>query len=319
MTEFMKKFLICALGLVSAVMLPGIAATVHAQSTPDAERCATISGNPDLAIQHCTRAIESGKFSGEPLSRLYFNRGIEAAAKGDFDRAIADYDAALKLNPKSADTYFNRGNAWAHKGDPDRAIADYDTAIKLDPKEPAAYGGRAVEWAVKGDYARAIADYDTAIKLDPKSSSALLGRGRARFYGGDFQRAALDMEQAMQAEPNEYTALWLYLARKRAGAADAEEILDRDTRATRGGWPSAVIVLYLGRTDASSVLAAATDPDPKRLRDQRCEANFYLAHWHLLRNEGDRALALLKEAREDCPKDFLEYEGTLAELRRLQR
>lgn len=304
------------LGLAAALILLA-AGTALAQPVNDAERCATISGNPDLAIQHCTRAIESGKFSGEPLSRLYFNRGIESAAKGDFDRAIADYDAALKLNPQSADAHFNRGNAWAHKGDPDRAIADYDAAIKLDPKEPAAYGGRAVEWAVKGDYARAIADYDMAMKLDPKSASALLGRGRARFYSGDFQGAALDMEQAMKAEPNEYTALWLYLARKRGGAADAEEILDRDTRATRGGWPSAVIVLFLGRTDANSVLAAATDPDPKRQRDQRCEANFYLAHWHLQRNESDRALALLKEAREGCPKDFLEYEGTLAELRRL--
>jgi lipoprotein NlpI len=303
---------------LTAVVLLGAVADARAQSTTDAERCVSVTGNPDVAIQHCTRAIESQKFSGEPLARLHFNRGVEWAAKGEFDRAIADYDAAIKLQPRSADTYFNRGNAWANKGDPDRAIADYDAAIKLDPKDAAAYGGRAVEWAVKGDYARAIADYDTAIKLDPKSSSALLGRGRARFYGGDFQRAALDIEQAMKSEPNEYTALWHYLARKRGGAADAEEVLDRDTRATRGGWPSAVIVLYLGRTDAASVLAAATDPDPKRQRDQRCEAAFYLAHWHLLRDERERALALLKEAQDGCPKDFLEYEGTLAELRRLQ-
>ena len=313
----MKNTLLSALALVSAALLAP-AATL-AQSTPDADRCANISGNPDLAIQHCTRAIESGKFSGELLARLHFNRAIEWSAKGEFDRAIADYDAAIKLSPQSADSYFNRGNAWAHKGDPDRAIADYDAAIKLDPREPAAYGGRAVEWAVKGDYPRAIADYDTALKLDPKSPSALLGRGRARFYSGDTQRAVLDMEQAMKSEPNEYTALWLYLARKRGGAADAEEMLDSDTRATRGGWPSPVIVLFLGRTDVASVLAASTDPDAKRQRDQRCEANFYLAQWHLLRNESERALARLKEAQEGCPKDFLEYEGTLAELRRLQR
>ena len=306
-----------AAGLAAAIFLG--AAVSHAQSTPDSERCVSITGNPDLAIHHCTRAIESGKFSGEPLARLYFNRGVEWAAKGDFDRAIADYDAAIKLQPRSADTHFNRATAWASKGDPDRAIADYDAAIKLDPKEPAAYGGRAVEWAVKGDYARAIADYDAAIKLDPKSSSALLGRGRARLYGGDFQRAVLDLEQAMKSEPNEYTALWLYLARKRGGGADAEEALDRDTRATRSGWPGPVIVLYLGRTDAASVLAASTDPDANRQREQRCEANFYLAHWHLLRNERERALALLKEAQDGCPKDFLEYEGTLAELRRLQK
>ena len=289
----------------------------QAQSPSDAQQCASITGNPDLAIQHCTRAIQSGKFSGEALARLHVSRGIEWAAKGELDRGIADYDAALKLDPRSANTHYNRANAWAQKGEPDRAIADYDAAIKLDPKESAAYGGRAVEWAIKGDYARAIADYDAAIKLDPKSSYALLGRGRARFYSGDFLLAAFDLEQSMKAEPNDYTALWLYLARKRGSADDAEEALDRETRATRGGWPSPLIVLYLGRTDVSSVLAASTDRDPKRQHGQRCEANFYLAQWHLLRNERDRALALLKEAQEGCPKDFLEFEGTLAELRRL--
>ena len=311
-----KKPLFC---LLTSAFCLGMAAGARAQSPSDAEQCASITGNPDLAIQHCTRAIDSGKFSGERLAQLYSNRGIEWAAKGEFDRAIADHSAALKLNPGSATMHFNRGNAWALKGDPDRAIADFDAAIKLNPKESAAYGGRAVEWAVKGDYARAIADYDTAIKLDPKSSNALLGRGRARFYGGDFLLAAFDLEQSMKAEPNEYTALWHYLARKRSGADDAEEVLDRDTRATRGGWPSQLIVLYLGRTDVNSVFAASTDRDPKRQRDQRCEANFYLAQWHLLRNERDRALALLKEAEQGCPKEFLEYEGTLAELRRLQK
>ena len=300
------------------MVLFGAAAAAQGQATTDAERCASLTGRPDLAIQHCSRAIESRQFSGEPLARLHFNRGAEWAVKGDFDRAIADYDAAIKLHPRFTDAFYNRGNAWANKGDPDRAIADYDAAIKLDPKEPAAFGGRAVEWAVKGDYARAIADYDAAIKFDPKSSTALLGRGRARFYNGDYQRAAADLEQALKLEPNSYTPLWLYLARKRAGAGNADELLDSETRALRaGGWPAPVIVLYLGRTDAASVVAASTDTDSKRQREQRCEANFYLAQWHLLRHERDRALALLKEAQGGCPKEFLEYEGTLAELRRL--
>ena len=172
---------------------------------------------------------------------------------------------------------------------------------------------------MKGDYARAIADYDAAIRLDPKPAGAQFGRGRTLFYSGDFQRAVRDMELAMKAEPNQYTALWLYFASRRAGAVDAEETLDRTTHALRNSWPGTVIVLLLGRTDAESVIAASTDVDRKRQHEQRCEANFYLAHWHLLRDERERALALLKEARSGCPLDFLEYEGTVAELRRLQR
>jgi lipoprotein NlpI len=294
------------------------AAAAHGQGTEDAERCATITGNPDLAIKHCTAAIGSGKLSGNALAQIYYSRGIEWAAKNDHERAIADYDAAIKINPKFTDAFFNRGHAWGAKGDPDRAIADYEAALRLNPKDATAHAARAVELTVKGEYPQAIAGSDTSITLDPKSGTALLGRGRAYFYSGDFQRAVADMERAFKLEPNLYTAMWLYLARKHGKALDAEEMLDSETRGHRdGGWPSPVVVLFVGRTDVDSVMAAATDRDAKKQSEQRCEASFYLGHWHLLRGDRERAVALLKEAQAGCPRDFLEHEGAVAELRRL--
>jgi lipoprotein NlpI len=305
-------------GLQYAVLaLTSMAA--YAQAPGDAERCANIRDNPDLAIQHCTRAIESGKFSGVPLARLLYNRGIEWATRNQFDRAIADYDASIRIDPKFAEVFDSRASACAHLGDPDKAIADYNTALGLNPKSAGALGGRAVEWMVKGEFARAVADFDAALKLDAKSPSALFGRGRAYFYSGDGARAVADIENAMRIEPNQYTAMWLYIARKRAGNPDAEEWLNSATSGDRAGWPGPLVVLYLGRTDVASVMAAATDRDAKRQAEQRCEANFYTAQWHLLRDERDRAIALLKEAQGGCPKDFLEHEGAVAELRRLQR
>ena len=317
MTTFVK-YITIACGLAAAVLLTAPAAA-QAQPVNDAERCTSISGNPDLAIQHCTRAIESGRYSGEVLAKLHHSRGIEWAAKGIHDRAIADYDAALRLNPRYSDAFHNRGNAWSSKGDTDRAIADFDAAIALNPKDALSHSSRAFEWTAKGDYARAIADYDAALRLNPKSPSAYLARGRVRLYTGDNPRAIADLEEAFKAEPNQYTALWLYLARKRSGAYNAEELLDGETRAARGGWPSVIVVLYLGRTDRDSVFAASVDADARKQHEQRCEANFYLAHWHLLKGERERAAPLLKEAQGGCPREFLEYEGAVAELRRLQK
>ena len=89
--------------------------------------------------------------------------------KGQYDRAIANYDKAIKLDPKFAIAYNNRGIAYGQKGDDDRAIADFDTAIKLDPKSADTYYNRGIAYGQKGDYDRAIADFDTAIKLDPKT------------------------------------------------------------------------------------------------------------------------------------------------------
>ena len=49
------------------------------------------------------------------------------------DRAIQDFDQAIKLNPNYAIAFYNRGNAYRLKGQHDRAIQDLDQAIKLNP------------------------------------------------------------------------------------------------------------------------------------------------------------------------------------------
>src|SRR5579871_17405 len=104
----------------------------HAVAADDSKTCANESG--DVAIGACSRAIASGRYKGRQLAEFYFDRARAWRAKGDLDRAIADDDQAIRLDPKYAIAHYNRGNAWFAKGDFDRAIADYDQAIRLDPK-----------------------------------------------------------------------------------------------------------------------------------------------------------------------------------------
>jgi tetratricopeptide (TPR) repeat protein len=61
----------------------------------------------------------------------------------DYDRALADLNIALKLDPKDAYSYSLRADVWYQKRDYQRAIADSNAAIKLDPKEPTNYKRRA--------------------------------------------------------------------------------------------------------------------------------------------------------------------------------
>jgi len=135
-------------------------------------------------------------------------------------RAMADYDAAIKLNPKSAYAYNNRGASFQRKGDYARASTDYGEVTRLQPKNPDAWAarcwvraaaGREVQQALndcneslklKADqpdvldtrgfvYLRlgkmddAIKDYDAALKLESKLLSALYGRGVAKARKGD--------------------------------------------------------------------------------------------------------------------------------------
>ena len=65
------------------------------------------------------------------------------------------------------------------KGDNDRAIADYDQAIRLKPDDAVAYNNRGAAWYGKGDYARAIGDYDRALQIDPNVKNAAANKALA--------------------------------------------------------------------------------------------------------------------------------------------
>ena len=290
----------------------------QAQPATEADLCRDTRNNPELAIKHCTTAVESRKANGEMLAQWYVQRGMLWAELGDYDRAIADHTTALKLAPNAPLANYYRGAAWSNKGEFDRAIADFDVAIKQKPGSPVIHHARAIELSVKGDYARALADLDKALQLDPRAEGVHFARGRTLFYMSEFARAAGDLETAFNAQPNVYTALWLFLARKRSGDNDADDLLERDTRRIRAGWPAPLIALYMGRTDVNSVLVGATTTDPARRRVMRCEADFYIAQSNIIRGERARAQALLLGMQRDCPRNLLEYEAMLAELRRLK-
>ena len=103
----------------------------------------------------------------DPTNYLaYTNRGW-ARARTDLEAAIADYDAAIRLNPGYALAYFDRGNARHERGDLAGAVADHSRAIDLRPADPDAYNNRGWARQALGDWTGAAADYARALELAP--------------------------------------------------------------------------------------------------------------------------------------------------------
>ncbi len=177
-----------------------VAAVASAQWTPDAETCRT-AGTVDERINACTRAIISGQLSTQNLAITFSNRGNAWRSKGENDRAMADYNEAIRLNPQNSIAYTNRGIAWRGNSASDRAIADYTEAVRLDPKNAIAYYNRGIERRGKGDNDRAIADYTEAIRLNPKNSIAYINRGIAWRGKGENGRAIADYTEAIRLDP----------------------------------------------------------------------------------------------------------------------
>ncbi|MGE0769943.1 MAG: tetratricopeptide repeat protein, partial [Hyphomicrobiaceae bacterium] len=130
-------------------------------------------GQYDRAITMYSRAIE---IDHDPKTyRLRANAYYEIKAYG---KAIADYTAIIRANPKDANAYYNRGRVHKAKRDFDRAIADYSRAIEIVPRMSPFYAFRGDVYAEKGDKDRAIQEYRKALNISRTDIFALEGLKR---------------------------------------------------------------------------------------------------------------------------------------------
>ena len=82
--------------------------------------------------------------------------------KGDYDRAIVDFDKVIELNPDDAEAYYNRGNAYYEKQEFAQSIRDYSKAIELKPQFAEAYYNRGEAWLHLREWEKAKSDLTTA-------------------------------------------------------------------------------------------------------------------------------------------------------------
>jgi hypothetical protein len=118
-------------GLCAVIAIGIVAAGPAGAQTP--QQLAWCSGGkdspgPDQKIAACTAVIQSGRYSGKSLALAFNNRANGYLKKEDQDRAIADYDQALKLDPNYALAYNNRGKIYFLKKNYDRAIEPAPTS-----------------------------------------------------------------------------------------------------------------------------------------------------------------------------------------------
>ena len=156
----------------------------------------------DLVINACTAIIQSGQEATKGLASAFANRGYAYRDKREYDRAIEDYDQAIRLDPNAATAFTGRCIARAIVNRLQEAVADCNESLRLRPGNGDALRNRGVVYLRLGELDSALADNDAALQANPKDTAALYGRGIAKRLKGDTAGADADIAAAKQISPD---------------------------------------------------------------------------------------------------------------------
>ncbi len=151
----------------------------------------------DQALNLCNEAVR-----WDPSSASYSERSRVYTEMKEYDKAIADLDAAVRLAPDNALAFARRGRVYAMKKDFDRAFTDCDHAVNLNPKLDRAYVNRALVLKQKNNLTQAIQDMDEAVRLEPNEGNYY---SRGEFYSElDADKAIDDFNESIRIKPKAY-------------------------------------------------------------------------------------------------------------------
>jgi tetratricopeptide (TPR) repeat protein len=278
----------------------------------------------------------------------YAHRGRAWQEQGSFDRALQDYDDAIRTpteveeprffgpfglrplfvqrfasHPPQASWYRSRGVVYDRKGDRDKAVREFAEAIRMNPNDPLTYVERGIVYKASKDYDKAVADYSDAIRLDPRWSTAYFNRANVFKTRKDYNKALGDYDAAIRLDPKDPDAYFnrasTYEAtRQFARAADDwGEVIrldDRDAEARqRLSWLLATCPDKSIRDGRRAVEHAEAAYDLTDGKSARCMATLAAAFAETGRFE----LAVRWQKRALESRQYADEEGTSAR-RRLQ-
>jgi tetratricopeptide (TPR) repeat protein len=116
------------------------------------------------AVEDFNSAIRLSPYDPRP----YIERGNAYLDGGKLEEGIQDLSQGIRLNYwQDLALYERRAGAYAKKGEYEKAIDDYNQIILIDPKNSNAYFNRSAVYHQKGDSNRAIEDWLKGIQLMP--------------------------------------------------------------------------------------------------------------------------------------------------------
>lgn len=186
-------------GLLTVVMACAGIVPLGAQ-TFDGHEC--YGEDNERRIQACSDLIDTPGLATDAQSAALAMRALSHSLKGAYDKAIRDYDFAIRLMPDFAIALNNRAWAYFKSGRPAMGREDVEKSLELDPSSPHTYDTRAHIRQWTGQPAGALSDYDRAMAFGGQRMIKLYqcGLAAAGLYKGPADgQSSIELRRAFEA------------------------------------------------------------------------------------------------------------------------
>jgi tetratricopeptide (TPR) repeat protein len=135
-------------------------------------------------------------------ARGHINLGISYKSAGLTEKAIEQYNAALRSNQNSARAHFELGNAYKSKGLTEKAIAHYIVAVGLEPDDMNVHNNLGTAYASKKLFDKAIEHFKAALNHNAHDYEINYNLGLAYLKKGLIDRAVESFQNAVKINPD---------------------------------------------------------------------------------------------------------------------